>query len=103
MVSARTGFTLAEVIVAMTLLSVLMLSVAATGIMAAAMLTRAELREQALREADAVLDSLLAAPPGGAGARTLRAAELSWTADAAEVVMRISFPDGALLTLRSSR
>ena len=105
MVAARPGFTLAEVIVAMTLLALVMLSVAATGLAAARMLTRAELHERALREAETILDSLLAAPSHNSGARALPQAHVTWSdADStATVVVRIAFPDQPPVLLRGQR
>lgn len=80
MVTARAGFTLAEVVVAMTLLCVAGLGVAATGLVAIQTFTRAELQEQALRQGEIVLDSLLALPTNTAGARFLPQAQLTWNA-----------------------
>jgi prepilin-type N-terminal cleavage/methylation domain-containing protein len=79
-VKARPGFSLAEVIVAMTLLSIGTLAVAATGFVAAEAFTRAELQERVLREAETILDSLVALPHSGAGGRAMHGASLTWTA-----------------------
>ena len=80
MVTARPGFTLAEVVVAMTLLSVAALGVAATALLAVQSFTRAEMQQHVLREAEAVLDSLLSLPQNGAGSRSVHTALLSWNA-----------------------
>jgi prepilin-type N-terminal cleavage/methylation domain-containing protein len=80
MVSRRSGFTLAEVIVAMTLLSVCALGVAATALVAVQSFTRAELQQRVFQEAELVLDSLLALPANAAGSMITHSANVSWTA-----------------------
>lgn len=94
MVRLQSGFSLAEVIVAMTLLSIGTLAVAATGFVSAQAFSRAELQERVLREAEAILDSLVASPQSGAGARTMHGASLVWTAadSTAAVTMRVTLP-----------
>ena len=78
MVRARAGFTLTEVIVALNLLAVAALGVAATALVAAQSFSQAELEERALREAEHVLDSLVALPVNVAGARSVGPARISW-------------------------
>ena len=56
MVAPRAGFTLAEVIVSMTLLAVAALGVAATALVAVQSFTRAELQQIVLREAEWLYD-----------------------------------------------
>lgn len=90
MVRARAGFTLAEVVVAMTLLCVAGLGVAATGLVAIQTFTRAELQEQALRAGEIVLDSLLARPANTAGARSLPQAQLTWNAADSTTTLRLT-------------
>lgn len=101
----RSGFSLAEVIVAMTLLSIGTLAVAATGFVAAQAFTQAELQERVSREAEAILDSLVASPQSGAGARTMNGASLVWTAaDSGGVVtMRVTLPARSPFELTAQR
>lgn len=77
---ARNGFTLAEVIVALLLLSVVAVGVAGAGVAAAQMFTRAEMHERMLREAETILDSLAVLPANAAGTRVVHDAQLVWTA-----------------------
>jgi prepilin-type N-terminal cleavage/methylation domain-containing protein len=79
-VKSRGGFTLAEVVVAMTLLSIAALGVAATALVAVQSFTRAEMQQQVLREAEGVLDSLLALPQNTAGRRPILTSRLQWNA-----------------------
>ena len=76
----RRGFSLVEVIVAMTLLSIASLAVAASSIVSVQTFTRAELQEHALREAEAIVDSLLATRVVIPNRRTTPHLTLSWTA-----------------------
>ncbi|HEY0809272.1 MAG TPA: prepilin-type N-terminal cleavage/methylation domain-containing protein [Longimicrobiales bacterium] len=105
MVSRRRGFTLAEVIVAMTLLSICTLAVAATGLVAARAFTQAEIQERVLREAESILDSLAAGPTNSAGTRELAGARLSWTAtdSSSAVVMRVKIPNQPPFEIRAMR
>lgn len=80
MVSARPGFSLTEVIVAMLLLSIAALGLAATALVAVQSFTRAEVQQQVLREAESVLDSLLSLGSNSAGSRSVHTSRLSWTA-----------------------
>ena len=77
---SRSGFSLAEVIVAMMLLSIVAVGVASSGMAAAQMFTRAEQHERILREAEAALDSLLALQSNGAGSKQVLHARLVWSA-----------------------
>jgi prepilin-type N-terminal cleavage/methylation domain-containing protein len=92
MVKTEPGFSLVEVIVAMTLLSIGTLAVAGTGFIAAATFTRAEMQERVLREAENVLDSVVALQASAAGTRRLRGGALSWSASdsAGTVTMQVS-------------
>ena len=105
MVRMRRGFTLAEVIVAMTLLSICTLAVAATGLVAARAFTQAEIQERVLREAENIIDSLAAEPANGAGTRELAGAHLSWTtADSSSAVaMRVKLPNQPPFEIRATR
>lgn len=66
----RPGFTLVEVVVALTLLSVAVLSLAASGGLAAGLLRTAEREEAAARLAGSLLDSLVLVPEPGTGTLT---------------------------------
>jgi prepilin-type N-terminal cleavage/methylation domain-containing protein len=105
MVALRAGFSLAEVIVAMTLLSIGTLAVAATGFVAAEAFTRAEMQERVLRDAEAILDSLIALPQSGAGARSLHGASLVWTAgdSTGSVTLRVTLPDRPPFEIKAQR
>jgi prepilin-type N-terminal cleavage/methylation domain-containing protein len=80
MVTARLGFSLAEVIVAMTLMSIAALGIAATALVAVQSFTRAEMQQIVLREAEAVLDSLLILPHNAGGSRAVHTSLILWTA-----------------------
>lgn len=80
MVKLRPAFSLAEVIVAMTLLSVGALGVAATALVSVQAFTRAELHARALRTGEQVLDSLLLLSSHSAGQQIVHPARISWTA-----------------------
>jgi prepilin-type N-terminal cleavage/methylation domain-containing protein len=87
MVTARPGFSLAEVIVAMTLLSITALGIAATALVAVQSFTRAEMQQIVLREAETILDSLLVLPRNASGSRTIHTSLLLWTAaDSADAI-----------------
>lgn len=84
----RAGFSLAEIIVAMTLVCVAGLGVAATGLVAVQSFARAEQQERLLQEAELVLDSLLLLPRNTAGTRFLPHAQIRWNAaDSTEQVV----------------
>lgn len=102
---SRAGFSLAEVIVAMTLLSIGTLGVAATGLLAALSFTRAEMRERALHDAESVLDSLTSLRSNGPGARHAHGAHITWAAgdSLSQVIVRITWPDRAPVQLVGSR
>jgi Tfp pilus assembly protein PilV len=104
-VKKRSGITVAEVIVAMTLLAVAALGVAATALVALQSFTAAELQERALREAETVLDSLVRLPANGAGARSIGAARVGWPAadSAALVTVHIFWGNRRLGTLAGAR
>ena len=87
MVAARPGFSLAEVIVAMTLLSIAALGIAATGPVAVQSFTRAEMQQSVLREAESILDSLLVLPRNAGGSRAVHTSLVQWTAaDSADAI-----------------
>ena len=92
----RWAFSLVEVIVAMTVLSIGSLAVTASTIVSVRTFNRAEQQENALREAEAVLDSLLAAPAASPGSRASTHLTLSWTvSDSSGVVIVTARATGA--------
>lgn len=101
----RPGFTLAEVVVAMMLLSIAALGVAATALVAVRSFTMAELQERTLREAEQVLDSLVLLPANSAGARVVGPARIIWLASdtSGSVIVRIAAPDRNTLTLTGQK
>jgi prepilin-type N-terminal cleavage/methylation domain-containing protein len=105
LVNTQAGFSLAEVVVAMTLLSIGTLAVAATGLVAAEAFTRAELQERVLRDAEAILDSLIASPQSTAGARNVHGALLVWTAgdSTGALTMRVKLPARAPFEIAAQR
>lgn len=100
----RAGFTITEVVVAMTLLAVAALGVAATALVAVQSFSQAELQERSIREAEQVLDSLLLQPANSAGARQIGPARISWPASdtSATVTVRIAV-QGRTITLAGAR
>ena len=100
----RAGFTITEVVVAMTLLAVAALGVAATALVAVQSFSQAELQERAIREAEHVLDSLLVQPVNSAGTRQIGPARISWPASdtSATVTVRIALK-GRTITLAGAR
>jgi Tfp pilus assembly protein PilV len=100
-VSARPGCSLVEVVVAMTLLAVTALGVAATALVAVQSFTSAELQERTLREAEQVLDSLVALPAYHAGVRAVGPARIRWPASdtTGAVQVMIAWPDHTILQL----
>jgi prepilin-type N-terminal cleavage/methylation domain-containing protein len=100
-VSARRGFSLTEVIVAMTLLAVTALGVAATALVAVQSFASAELQERTLREAEQVLDSLVDLPSYGAGVRGVGPAHIRWpSSDSTGAVnVLVTWPDHTTLKL----
>jgi prepilin-type N-terminal cleavage/methylation domain-containing protein len=91
---ARAGFSLAEVVVSIMLLSIVAVGVAAGGVAAAQMFTRAEVQERVLREAEAILDSLVVLRVNGAGTRALFQSRISWTAadSAGTITITVQMP-----------
>jgi prepilin-type N-terminal cleavage/methylation domain-containing protein len=105
MVNARAGFSLTEVVVAMTLLSIAALGVAATALVAVQSFTRAEAQQHVLRTAEAVLDSLLALPGNSGGTRPVHTSRLHWTAadSTGSITMTVTTPYRGALQLSGQR
>jgi len=105
MVKARPAFTLAEVIVAMTLLSIAALGVAATALVSVQAFTRAELHERALRAGEQVLDSLLSLSSHSSGQRSVHPATIRWAASdsSGAVTVSVSAPNRARVDLVGQR
>ena len=98
----RAGFSLVEVIVALTLLSVGILGVAAGGILATRLLRAAELQETVTNDARALLDSLLEYNVIGAGSDSSSRYRVDWTAgrDTVAVMVNTRSESFALRALR---
>jgi Tfp pilus assembly protein PilV len=105
MVTARPAFSLVEVVVAMTLLAVGALGIAATALIAVQSFTRAEMQQNVLREADAILDSLLALSANTAGGRPVHTSMLLWTAadSAGAVTLTVRTPHRGVIQLTGQR
>jgi prepilin-type N-terminal cleavage/methylation domain-containing protein len=105
MVNVRPGFSLTEVIVAMTLLSIAALGVAATALVAVQSFTRAEMQQIVLREADAILDSLLMLPQNSSGSKPVHTSLLIWNAadSAGAITLMIRTPHRGTLQLTGQR
>jgi type IV pilus assembly protein PilV len=92
-IRGRAGFTLVELLVALTLLSVGVLGATGTLLAARATLVDAERLHVATQAAADVADSLLAVPAPGAGSRDAPWGRLSWSVDAGG--LRVTADDGA--------
>jgi prepilin-type N-terminal cleavage/methylation domain-containing protein len=97
------GFSLVEVIVAMTLLSIGLLGIAATGALSARMLSQAELSEDITLAAQNVLDSLITNNIRGAGAQRVRNVRLEWSASDHVVLVTTTLPGQQPYELRAAR
>lgn len=80
---SRKGFSIVEIIVALTILSVGLLGVAASGFLSARLMAEAERNDFALEKANALLDSLIANRIQGSGTLMHERAMMRWTASAA--------------------
>lgn len=99
----RPGFSLIEVIVAMTLLSVGMLAIAANGLLAARLLNDAELQEEIAIRTQSVLDSLVVNDVNGNGRIDAGVYRIEWTAAAESVVVRARAGNATQLELQAVR
>jgi len=81
----RKGFSLVEVIVAMTLLSIGLLAVGATAFMAARLQTQSTLTDRMTGSTRSVLDSIVTYHLFGNGEAVFGAYRIEWTADQHEV------------------
>ena len=97
------GFSLVEVIVALTLLSVGLLAVAATAAAAARLLRNAEAHEDLFSRAQSVLDSVAANRLSGSGEIRIALDRLEWTASSGSVVVRVYPHDDQTFTLQAVR
>jgi prepilin-type N-terminal cleavage/methylation domain-containing protein len=99
------GFSLTEVIVAMTLLSVGSVTIAATALVSVQSFTRAEQQQRALAEAESILDSLITHGAAASGSRSRAYASFTWTAaDSANLVsVNVHLRSGARFQLMGSR
>ena len=99
----RRGFSLVEVIVAMTLLSIGLLGIAAAGLLSARLLNDAQLREAATNRATSVLDSVLINDLHGGDVVQVAPFRLDWQASDSAITVRAVLPDGSQLQLDGAR
>jgi prepilin-type N-terminal cleavage/methylation domain-containing protein len=96
--SLRPGFTLIESVVSLTLLAIGLLGAAATQSLAARLLRESEARIGAVALAEAVLDSLIAAPAPAGGEREEARYRARWSAEddngLTAIVLDIEYHDG---------
>lgn len=97
------GFSLIEVIIALTLLGVGMLSVAASGVIAARLQSETELHEEMLRRATSLTDSLVANRVYGRGDHPADRYRLIWTAAEETVSVQAVLADSVFFELESAR
>jgi len=96
----RSGFSLIEVLVAMTLLSVALLGVAGSALYAAQLLRQAQARERSTFEAMQVMDSLAGVRTPSSGQRSVDNIELQWVVSTmsvgpASIDLTVSYRDGS--------
>ena len=99
----RRGFSLIEVIVAMTLLSIALLAIAASGLFAARMLQEGRVRERAVVNAMTLADSLVVARAQGTGVKNAGLYRLEWSAADSTASVVVQLANGASFALRSAR
>jgi prepilin-type N-terminal cleavage/methylation domain-containing protein len=100
------GFSLIEVLIAMTLFGVALLGVAGSAILAGQVMNQAHARERSTMEALQVIDSLTRVREPRSGQRAVGRMQLHWTVTApssgpSEIEVMVEYPDGrALRTAR---
>ena len=99
----RRGFSLVEIIVALTLLSVAMLGVAGSGLMAAQLLAQAELHEAVTIRAQSILDSLVIHEVVGSGRVRLTPFDIDWTATQEDATVNVTHQTIPAFTLKASK
>lgn len=99
----KRGFSLVEVVVALTLLSAGLLAVASTAFMATRLQIKAQQQERATQLASSLADSLIAFRVTGSGASNVQGIDLAWTATQLEVAVTALTPGALPFTLRVSR
>lgn len=99
----RSGFSLVEVIVAMTLLSVGMLAVAASGIIAAQLQREAELHEVVTQHATSLVDSIATRRVHGSGTVNTSRYRLEWRADSTAIHVHAHVREESYLVLETVR
>ena len=99
----KAGFSLVEVIVAMTLLSIGLLGISAAGLLSARLLNDAQLREAAINRATSVLDSLIINDLHGGDVVQLAPYRIDWQASDSALTVRVLLPDGSRLQLDGAR
>jgi prepilin-type N-terminal cleavage/methylation domain-containing protein len=99
----RRGFSLVEVIVAMTLLAIGLLGVSAAGLLSARLLNEAQLREAAVNRANSVLDSVMINGLQGGDLVQVEPYRLEWLASDSAITVTVVLPDGSRLQLDGTR
>jgi len=99
----RRGFSLLEVIVALTLLSIAMLAVASSGLLAARLLSQAEAAEMTAVRAQSVLDSLVINNVRGSGRLVADGYRIEWTAGDTRVSVRAFHPNVPPFEVQAAR
>ena len=99
----KAGFSLVEVIVAMTLLSIGLLGISAAGLLSARLLADAQLRETAINRAVGVLDSLIINDLHGGDVVQIAPYRIDWQASDSAITVRVLLPDGSRFQLDGAR
>ncbi len=99
MVSSK-GFSLIEVLIAMTLFSIALLGVAGSAVLAGQVMREAQARERSALEALQVIDSLARVQQPRSGQRTVGRMHLRWIVSAptngtATIDVTVEYPDGS--------
>ncbi|MEX2282867.1 MAG: prepilin-type N-terminal cleavage/methylation domain-containing protein [Gemmatimonadota bacterium] len=101
MVSPK-GFSMIEVLIAMTLFGIALLGVAGSAILAGQVMNQAHARERSTLEALQIIDSLTRVREPSSGQRLIGRMQLRWTVSAsssgpAEIEVIVEYPDGGAL------
>ncbi|MGQ0560270.1 MAG: type IV pilus modification PilV family protein [Gemmatimonadota bacterium] len=99
----RPGFSLAEVTVAMVLLSVGLLGVSAAGMLASRLLSQTHMREELVNRANSLRDSLAIHAIVGAAVVQSQPYRLEWLATEGTITVIGTLPDGSRFELSGSR
>lgn len=96
------GFSLIEVLIAMTLFGVALLGVAGSAILAGRVMNQAQARERSTLEAMQIIDSLTRVREPSSGQRVVGRMQLRWIVTApsigpSEIEVIVEYPDGSAL------